>query len=225
VLCHRYCGLKMELHHIVQRADGGEDSHDNCIPLCFDCHAEVGAYNTRHPKGRKFTPRELRAHRDRWYGKVERAGGPVSFPETRDVDCDLFRRIREMLPSDTVIRFLREHDFGGGFRADAIEGVYDYLRFAETPDCEFLDPTLEGLRASLTVALCAFTRVCGRVLFSREGEGWEDWREVAREWRTLGAEGQQRFKKAVRSLNKLSRGAVKAYDAFIRHGRRTLAVP
>ena len=33
-------------------ADGGDNSVDNCIPLCFNCHAEVKSYNPKHPKGR-----------------------------------------------------------------------------------------------------------------------------------------------------------------------------
>jgi hypothetical protein len=37
-LCHKFCGNKIETHHIVQ---GGGDTFENCIPLCFDCHAEV----------------------------------------------------------------------------------------------------------------------------------------------------------------------------------------
>lgn len=61
----------MELHHIVPSVDGGEDSAGNCIPLCFDCHAEVGHYCDGHPKGRKFTTDELITHRDQWYLKVE----------------------------------------------------------------------------------------------------------------------------------------------------------
>lgn len=57
----------MECHHIRQAADGGDDSSDNCIPLCFDCHAEVGSYNPRHPKGSAYTESELRRHRDSWF--------------------------------------------------------------------------------------------------------------------------------------------------------------
>jgi len=60
----------MELHHIVTQADGGTDDYDNCIPLCFDCHADVGNYNPAHPKGHRYTPPELRAHRDKWYAQV-----------------------------------------------------------------------------------------------------------------------------------------------------------
>lgn len=66
-LCGKYVGQKIELHHIKQVADGGEDTVDNCIPLCFNCHAEVKAYNPRHPKGRKFTENELKGHRDKCY--------------------------------------------------------------------------------------------------------------------------------------------------------------
>lgn len=37
------------------------------LPLCFNCHAEVGHYNDRHPKGTKYRPGELRGHRDAWF--------------------------------------------------------------------------------------------------------------------------------------------------------------
>lgn len=66
-ICHRFCGLKMELHHIVYESRGGKSDLDNCIPLCFDCHAEVGYYNPGHPKGTKYSAKELRMHRDNWY--------------------------------------------------------------------------------------------------------------------------------------------------------------
>lgn len=68
-LCGKYVGQKIELHHIKQVADGGDNSVDNCIPLCFDCHAEVKAYNNLHPKGRKFTEKELKGHRDKCYAR------------------------------------------------------------------------------------------------------------------------------------------------------------
>lgn len=61
----------IELHHISQRAKGGNDTLDNCIPLCFDCHADVGNYNSEHPKGKKFTASELKRHRDSWFTHVK----------------------------------------------------------------------------------------------------------------------------------------------------------
>lgn len=65
-VCHRFCGVKIELHHIEQKAKGGSDSIDNAIPLCFECHAEVNHYNDSHPRGRKFTNEELIGHKDYW---------------------------------------------------------------------------------------------------------------------------------------------------------------
>lgn len=64
-ICHRFCGTKIELHHITPIEQGGDDSFENCIPLCFDCHADIGHYNDKHPRGRKYGPAELRQRRDR----------------------------------------------------------------------------------------------------------------------------------------------------------------
>jgi hypothetical protein len=65
-VCHRFCGVKMELDHMVPAAEDGPDTIDNAIPLCFECHAEVHAYNDQHPRGRKFKPEELRLHKQQW---------------------------------------------------------------------------------------------------------------------------------------------------------------
>ena len=70
-ICHKFCGNNMEVHHIKARSDGGQDTYDNAIPLCFDCHAEVRQYDPRHPNGTKFTEKELHNHRDNWYDKVK----------------------------------------------------------------------------------------------------------------------------------------------------------
>jgi len=70
-ICHKFCGNKMEVHHITPQKDDGEDTFENAIPLCFDCHAEVGAYNSSHPKGVRFSKTELKRHRDNWYNRVK----------------------------------------------------------------------------------------------------------------------------------------------------------
>ncbi|RQQ11194.1 HNH endonuclease [Burkholderia stagnalis] len=70
-LCFKQCGTKIEIHHIVQEADGGANTESNALPVCFDCHAEVGNYNARHPKGTKYRAEELRVRRDMLYKLVE----------------------------------------------------------------------------------------------------------------------------------------------------------
>lgn len=65
-ICHRFCGVKIELDHMEPSRDGGTDDIENAIPVCFECHAETHCYNDNHPRGRKFRPSELRAHKEQW---------------------------------------------------------------------------------------------------------------------------------------------------------------
>jgi len=76
-ICHKFCGVKIEIHHIEQRAKGGSDDISNLIAVCFECHAEIKLYNPKHPKGRRFTPEELRYHRDQWLKICEESPGAL----------------------------------------------------------------------------------------------------------------------------------------------------
>lgn len=69
-LCRKQCGINIEAAHIVDEAAGGSNDADNCIPLCFDCHQEIGSYNDNHPRGNRFRADELRTRRDRVYAQV-----------------------------------------------------------------------------------------------------------------------------------------------------------
>ena len=79
-ICHRYCGIKIELHHIEPRGDGGVDAIDNAIPVCFECHAEIQLYNDSHPRGRKFRADELRVHREQWLRICKESPGALLMP-------------------------------------------------------------------------------------------------------------------------------------------------
>ncbi|MBI5870980.1 MAG: HNH endonuclease [Actinobacteria bacterium] len=69
-LCLRYKGLKVEVHHIEPEADTHNNTLGNAVSLCFDCHADAGHYNAKHPRGSKFSPAEIRKHRDRLWKLV-----------------------------------------------------------------------------------------------------------------------------------------------------------
>lgn len=79
IACQRHCCLcnqrkhtRLQCHHIIPEADDGPDTLDNCIPLCPDCHAEVMAYNPKHPfGGTPYHPQELRRRRDDWYSVIQ----------------------------------------------------------------------------------------------------------------------------------------------------------
>ena len=66
-VCHEFGGRSVNVHHIFQEADGGPNTIDNAICLCLRCHAEAGHFNSRHPMGTKYSPVELKLHRDQWW--------------------------------------------------------------------------------------------------------------------------------------------------------------
>ncbi len=75
-LCRRFRPIRLQVHHIVPRSEGGSDELDNLIALCLTCHTDV---HTNAPFTRRFTARELREHRDGVYqlvldGKLPSAG-------------------------------------------------------------------------------------------------------------------------------------------------------
>lgn len=70
-LCFKQCGVNIEAAHIISELEHGSNDEDNGIPVCFDCHQEIGAYDNKHPKGNKFTVNELKARRNKVYQLVE----------------------------------------------------------------------------------------------------------------------------------------------------------
>lgn len=103
-VCHRYSGVKVEVHHIVPPAKGGADTADNAIAVCFDCHADAGHYNPEHPRGTKFSVDELRLSRDLWHTAVRT--NRIETPSEEDwlycryLICKSFSALREIVEGD-----------------------------------------------------------------------------------------------------------------------------
>ena len=167
-ICHRFCGFKIELHHIIQKADNGEDTFENCIPLCFDCHAEVRAYNPKHPKGRKYTESELRQHRNRWNDKVKSTNHVVVNPDCFELDKKLFLKIREILPSEkgSSILFIRKYVYTDPFLGENHNDLYQYRILCEDPTFEFIDSDLEARKSQLTESIKKFLEIISGVVFT-----------------------------------------------------------
>ncbi|MCH8823016.1 MAG: HNH endonuclease [Planctomycetes bacterium] len=60
-ICRRFRPVHLQVHHIVEQSEGGSDEFDNLIALCINCHSDV---HTTRPFTRRFTPDELKDHRD-----------------------------------------------------------------------------------------------------------------------------------------------------------------
>jgi hypothetical protein len=153
-VCKRFAGVKVEVHHIIQEAKGGDNSFDNAIPLCFDCHADAGHYNPSHPKGTKFSPSELRRHRDELYRLAKEAQIlAVVDPEllySRHIICRDADAITEIVQDDPsripvtsariwqndILEFVRRIHPGRALRTFAAE-------YATSDDVRRAHPSLE----------------------------------------------------------------------------------
>jgi hypothetical protein len=60
-ICRRFRPTKLQVHHIVERSEGGSDDEDNLIVTCFSCHSDV---HTKVPFARRFSVAELKGLRD-----------------------------------------------------------------------------------------------------------------------------------------------------------------
>jgi hypothetical protein len=112
-LCRKHCGTNIEVAHVIAESQGGPNNEYNAIPLCFDCHQEIGAYDPVHPRGNRFTEVELRARQDEVYALVEsgflpapvRLAEPLSHVPSaarQQIAPSLLKRLRS-LPLDGMI--------------------------------------------------------------------------------------------------------------------------
>lgn len=219
----------MELHHIKPTAKGGADTYDNCIPLCFDCHADVKAYNPDHPKGRRYTESELRGHRDRWYKKIEESRGVAANPDYIHLDRQLLQQLRGILPSTGSIAFVRDHDYSQPYESSIHDDLREFIEHCKRPEFEFLDADLDGLKADLAARGKEFLVTLGRYVSSdprpafigREGH----WYSIPKYFGS-DREGKEneKFVQEFREVNDLAAEVWKTYDALVRLARRKLAV-
>lgn len=217
-ICHRFRGLKMESHHIVQEADGGPNTFENCIPVCFDCHADMKSYDLKHPRGTKYTPAELVAHRDRWYKKVAEGGGTGPRPEHVAVDKEVFATFQKQVPYSPALDYMKDRNFGYPYERAPLEALFEYGHYGDRAEFEFLDADLEAARAELVAAINAFSSVLATNTWPTHHPGVysipEEW-----EWKA-----PERLNKVLPQLNDAATRVEQAYKALIRTARVRLGI-
>ena len=214
-ICRRFRGTKIECHHIVQEADGGPDTLDNCIPLCFDCHSDMMNYDPKHPKGTKYRPTELRQHRDGWFAKVADSGVELAAPHHREADSRLFTELHARFPWNGTMQWLTEHDFGGSFPATQFNPFHSFDEDADDPARQFLDMELEALRADFVSDVRGLLASAATNLFALDSKGPT----------RLGLSGtwsDEQQERARQELNKCAHEVCKVYGELISTGRRKL---
>lgn len=212
-ICHKFCGLKIELHHIKLKSEGGEDNAENCIPLCFDCHADQTSYDHKHPKGIKYTSEEIKGHRDKWYKLVNQNLGTGTIDHLEQ-DQKTFYKIFEIIPPNPTIQYLRQVDFNAWkFFLKPLTPITSFLICIENePWIEFYDSDIEALKSNLVVLLMEFHEKITTDTFDFK-DGNFDTQCVPSEWMETQPE---RYKSTVEFLNSKSNEIVDIYTKFIR---------
>lgn len=231
-ICHKFCGTKIELHHIKQAAYGGEDTFENCIPLCFDCHADMGKADPKHNKGKRYTETELKMHRDKWYSTV--AGSASVSKEivsqmhyVCDEDKRLFMKICESF-TPNIRYWLSQENMYSPFDGEKTASLNALLVKNDDPFFSFINPELEEIKQHLFDALDSFLDTVSlntyvidndhpnqyashAWLFNHdyiEGRGYESYKEA-----------KAAFDEETKLLNKQAADVWAEYCSFVKNGR------
>jgi len=138
-ICHRFCGVKIEIDHIIPSSENGPDTIDNAIAVCFECHAEIHSYNDKHPRGRKFRPDELRAHKENWINICEKRP-EIILTASRETDVGPVQslidelefniKVAEINNIDSIGCSFRENEFNRAISEGAISLLNENLKEA-----------------------------------------------------------------------------------------------
>lgn len=216
-ICHCFSGISMEVHHIIQEADGGEDTFENAIPVCSNCHAIIGSYNPRHPRGNKYTPGELRRIRDDWYEKIRNTPAFRASEETRELDVVVYDQLKQYLLPKRMEK-IRDVDFGGGiFKVDFFDPLDQFSERSRNPLMSYFDAELEKKKMQLAEAINKFTNDSLPYLSSDDGK----YIRIPADW---AIDFPERFEEGVRILNEDSFAIWDAYVAYIEMCRHRLLI-
>lgn len=219
-ICHKFCGTNIELHHIQQKADGGPDTFDNCIPLCFDCHAQMGRPDPRHSKGKAYSPEELKAHRNKWYAQK------TAECKSAEIVCEADKKLADYIHTlfSQVEYVLTKHDMEGAFLQDEIAEWIRYAELSDDPVNAFIDPELEELRQQMLTKVCDCIGVFRRYLHWDCGTNHNlcaplIWLYRHNKIEQASTDMVESYLEEVRCLTQVAEEAWKAYIDFWQHAR------
>jgi hypothetical protein len=218
-ICHKFCGIKIEVHHIHEESEGGNNALDNSIALCFDCHADMRSYDFLHPKGNKYSESELKRHRDNWHEKIKGNIGVADRELVVETDKQVYKVLIKVLPWEGSINFIRTNNFAGfSFKIDELKDLYKFEYICKNPSFEFIDPDLEVLRVNLLKLIDDFTYVISTQTFPIPKS---DRNGIPKEWEL---DQPEHFHKIVNELNSLEDRIIDTYSSLMRTSTRKLGL-
>ena len=217
-LCHKFCGTKIEVHHIKQEADGGNNTFENAIALCFDCHADMRSYDSHHPKGNKYSEQELKRHCEEWY-KIAKT---LTIPQTpHPNDVAVYNKLLELLPVGNNVFLVSHNNFAGfSFPNESIEELFNFDSYCKSSVAfVFFDSELESLRQQLVEKIDKFTSCIALNTFPVSGSNNRN--TVPPEWEL---EQPERFEHVVAEIHDLGRSIFNIHSELIKIAVKKLGV-
>lgn len=221
-ICHRFKGTNLEVHHIVPEAQGGSNVASNGIPVCFDCHADVEHYNSKHPKGSKYSVTELKKHRENWFDKVAATGVDAATPMHADIDRRIAAEIHTHMTESESYAFLRDHDLGASYPGRRTDPLFRLEYKFHYPDLEFMDSDLEAQRAAFASDLSEAVNAIANLTSPMKGD--PDWYSVGSEYELLTSPRYAEIKQEIDEANDLCSRAAVSYLELYNLIRRKLGV-
>lgn len=94
-ICRRFLPLNIQIHHIVEKENGGTDEEENLIPVCITCHSTI---HTKTQMTKSFTSIELKGHRDKVYEMVAQGKLPsaaqISTGEMQTIAANIIETLK-----------------------------------------------------------------------------------------------------------------------------------
>jgi len=135
-----------------------------------------------------------------------------------DLDLKLLNRIREILPSNGSIGFLRDNNFAGfGFRWSSMDQLHEFIIESKKPEFRFIDNELQDLLEHLIKNISEFLRKLSANSFTSNAHT-----ETSSIPSDMEIENPNQFWEIVNYLNERQTESWKYYDLLVSKGRRAL---
>lgn len=208
-LCEKFCGIKIEVHHIKQKFEDGQDTFENAIPLCFDCHADMRSYDHKHPKGSKYRESELIKRRDNWYAQAKNLTNTALTYMVSNHDRNVYPKLIGLLPWDGIIGQIRSHSFQGRIEYSFVDPIHDMqVNWEQDPAFFFEDVDVNNQFELLKESFSLLSRALAQKTFGASNGG--SFCEVPPEY------DRERYWESVNLLQTRARDVCFHYDQLVK---------
>jgi hypothetical protein len=220
-LCETFRGTKIEIHHIKQVAEGGDNTFDNAIPLCFDCHADMTSYDFKHPKGNKYTEKELKQRRNNWYEKVKNINLPdINYPKSENTKGDEINYNRIIKIIHECIIFIKRTNFASLFDRNKLNSLLEIIDATNDPLFVFRNKDLELLKDNLLQNIVSFNYLINYYTYPTNNSSFSS----VYTGQEYNNEHYDYVEKIIYKIKDSAKNLCEAYELFLQRGIEVLGI-